>query len=155
MTATDFATQLKIVLAERGLEAAIALLNSFTGCRFTSMFRFDGRMLRPLTFYDRADPAAEPPEDIPVEASYCVFVRDTGLPFRVDDSSADVRVEHHPKRREILAYCGVPLKDEYGITFGTLCHFDVRAVPITDADVRRMEDFARIVNEVATLRKPS
>jgi len=56
MTQTDFSSQLKAVLADQGIESAIALLNSRTDCRFTSMFRFDGELLRPLTFYDRTDP---------------------------------------------------------------------------------------------------
>jgi len=97
-------------------------------------------------------PSAEAPEEIPVEASYCVFIRDTALPFQVEDSLTDSRVENHPKRCEIQAYYGVPLKDEYGITFGTLCHFDVRPVSITDANVRQMEEFAKIVNEVGQRR---
>ena len=104
MMPTDSLNELRIALAEGGVSAAIAILNSRTACRFTSMYRFDRDMLRTLTFYDREDPTAYPPDDIPVEVSYCVYVRDSGQPFHVENSLSDMRLELHSKRSEIQSY---------------------------------------------------
>ena len=113
----------------------------------SSDLRFDRDMLRTLTFYDRANPTAIPPDDIPVEASYCVYVRDSGRPFHVENSLSDMRVELHPKRLEIQSYVGVPLEDDNGLPVGTLCHFDFHPVPIPEETVRLMEDFAKLLKE--------
>lgn len=145
MDRNDIIEELKTTLARDGLHSAIASLNARTECRFTSMYRFDGKMLRNLTFYDRANAAAEPPEDIPVEASYCVYVRDLHRPFHVEDSLEDIRVGKHPKCREIRSYYGVPLEDSDGVVFGTLCHFDVNPVPISAENIALMEEFAKVV----------
>lgn len=144
---TDLLDELRIALADGGVPAALALLNSRTACRFTSMYRFDRDMLRTLTFYDRANPTAIPPDDIPVEVSYCVFVRESGRPFRVENSLGDFRVELHPKRLEIQSYVGVPLEDGYGLPVGTLCHFDLQPGAISEETVRLMEDFAKLFRE--------
>ncbi|WP_020472797.1 GAF domain-containing protein [Zavarzinella formosa] len=140
------------VLERDGPRAALAFLNARTGHRFTSMYRFDGKTLHNLTFYDRADSEAEPPDDIPVEVSYCVYVRDAVKPFCVEDSLGDIRVAGHPKRPEIRAYCGVPLVDENGMIFGTICHFDFQPTPTAEEDVRLMEGFALLLKRHELLR---
>lgn len=78
-------------------------------------------------------------------ASYCVFVRDRGRAFATSDSLQDARVRGHPKRREVQSYCGVPLRDTNGEMFGTICHFDFRAIPISDENVELMEAIAPLL----------
>jgi len=137
--------ELKTTLATKGVRGAVEFLNLQTPHRFTSLFRFDGPTLRSVTFYDRQNPDQENCEAIPVEASYCVFVRDTGRNFLVADAGDDQRVKEHPKRQMVQCYCGVPLLDRTGRMFGSICHFDFEPAPIADRDVELLERMAELL----------
>lgn len=146
MTEPDTALQqLRALVRDGNLRGALALLNARTAHRFTSLYRFDDDTLRNVWFFDREHPERETVEDIPVLASYCVFVRDAHSTFRVDDAAADARVAEHPKREQIRAYCGVPLLDSMGRMFGTICHFDFRPLTISDENVALMEALAPLL----------
>ncbi len=136
--------QLKDAMSSKGIRGAVEYLNSLTSQRFTSLYRFDGDMLHNLYFYDRENPIAERCDDIPVLASYCVFVRDRKENFEVHDSRNDERVAHHPKRQEVLSYCGVPLTHE-GKMFGTICHFGFLPGRVSEEDVELMEYMAQLL----------
>jgi GAF domain-containing protein len=135
-------SELKSILAERGVRGAVEFLNSLTPHRFTSLFRFDGETLRNLTFFDRENPGQETCDEIPVTASYCVFVRDSGATFSVHDAPGDARVKDHAKRDTVQCYCGVPLLDRNGRMFGSICHFDLKPGRISALDVELMEAMA-------------
>lgn len=76
---------LKAVLRAGDLRGAVIYLNSLTEHRFTSLFRFDGGMLRNAVVLDRENPGQDHCDDLPVLASYCVFVRDRGETFEIGD----------------------------------------------------------------------
>lgn len=137
--------ELKVVFAKGGPRAAIAFLNSLTSHRFTSLYRFDGEMLRNAIFYDRENPELDHCEDIPVLASFCVFVRDSGATFKTRDARHDVRLNNHPKQNTIQSYCGVPLLNPQGKMFGTICHFDFKPGHIEDLDVELLEYMATLL----------
>lgn len=140
-------SQLKTVLRTQGVRAAVAHLNSLTEHRFTSLYRFDQETLKSIYFYDRENPTQEATPDIPVMASYCVFVRRLSNTFVVPASLQDQRVVGHPKRQEVQSYCGVPLRDMNGDMYGTVCHFDFRPLPISDANVELMEALAPLLKQ--------
>lgn len=144
----DFATalaHLKAVMRAGDLRGAVMFLNSLTGHRFTSLYRFDGEVLRSVVFFDRENPAQTSVDDMPVTASYCVFVRDGAQTFTVPDATDDPRVEGHPKQPVFRAYCGVPLVDDDGRMFGTICHFDFAPRRISDENVALMEALAPLL----------
>ncbi len=141
----DTLAEIKNVLASKGLRSAVEFLNSLTPHRFTSLYRFDGPTLRSLTFYDRENPSVESCEDIPVEASYCVFVRNTGQRFAVADASCDERVKDHAKRETVRRYCGVPLLDGSGRMVGSICHFDLEPGRVAEKDVELLERMAELL----------
>ncbi|QJR14855.1 GAF domain-containing protein [Usitatibacter palustris] len=141
----DAVVKLRQVYASDGVRAAVVFLNSTTVHRFTSLYRFDGGTLRNITFYDRQNPHAEKCDDIPVEASYCVFVRDLHSAFLVSDAPEDDRVEGHANRATVKRYCGVPLRDRDGKMFGSICHFDLSPGPISDRDVELLEHMASLL----------
>lgn len=146
MTDFDDALQRLRALIRRGdVRGALAVLNARTEHRFTSLYRFDDDVLRNVWFFDREQPELEAIDSMPVRASYCVFVRDQGATFRVDDADTDGRVAEHPKREQIRAYCGVPLLDPDGRMFGTVCHFDYRPIAISDESVALMEALAPLL----------
>ncbi len=142
---TDSRTRLKEILDDEGTRAAVAYLNGLTWHRFTALYRFDRETLRNLYFFDREHPEVESSPDIPITASYCVFVRDNERTFALSDSFSDGRVEGHPKRPQIRSYCGVPLVAESGRMFGTICHFDLEPLNISDETVSLMEAVAPLL----------
>jgi GAF domain-containing protein len=146
--------RLKSVLAQDGIRAALAFLNGLTPHRFTALFRFDDKILRNVCFYDSEQPDIQGCADIPVTDSYCVFVRDEGRVFTVIASLSDDRVSRHSKRVEVQSYCGVPLLDENGRMFGSICHFDFRPMSISDENVALMEKIAPLLNLPADVQVP-
>ena len=121
-------------LAAGGVSAALAALNALTPFRYTALYRFDATHARNLHFFDRENPAApDPGDDIPLTATYCVYVRRANRPFVLADALADIRADGHPAQKEVRAYCGVPVQDAGGRVVGSLCHFDHRPVPDADA----------------------
>ncbi len=102
-------------------------------------------MLRSITFYDREAPELEKCEDIPIMASYCVFVRDSGKRFKITEALNDMRVQGHPKQKTVQSYCGVPLLDRSGKMFGTICHFDFKPSSVSEIDVELMEYMAKLL----------
>lgn len=145
MSISDTRTQLREILQREGIRPALIFLNSLGSHRFTALYRFDSDMLTNLYFVDRENPLVDSSAEIPVMASYCVFVRDSGARFLVEDSIRDERVVGHPKRQAIQSYCGVPLLDEQGKMFGTICHFDLDPVTISSTDVELMEVVAEML----------
>lgn len=137
--------RLKAVFARGGVRAALAYLNSLTPQRFTSLYQFDDQTLRNVTFFDREHPAQDRCDDIPVAASYCVFVRDLNCRFLLEHAERDERVTNHPKRAVVQCYCGVPLLDRDGRMFGSICHFDFKPGHIDARDVELLEQMAALL----------
>ena len=143
-------TQLRTVFVRDGIRAAIIFLNGLTAFRFTALYRFDDETLHNLYFYDRENPTLASSPDIPVLASYCVFVRELKDKFATADSLRDERVRDHPKKPLVHAYCGVPLVDRMGNMFGTNCHFNIEPTPTREADIELMEAMGRLIKEFDT-----
>lgn len=59
----------------------------------------------------------------PLSHSFCKQVRETNTILRVDDARTDDRVADNPAVGEmnVLAYLGVPIQDQHGLTLGALC----------------------------------
>ena len=146
MPNTQALPKLREILSHSGVRAAIIFMNNLTDQRFTALYRFSGEMLKNLHFFDRENPLVESCTEIPVLASYCVFVRDTQRRFVLGNSIEDERTIGHSKRLEIKSYCGVPLLDRDGKMFGTVCHFDVCPHVIPQVDVDLMENLADILS---------
>ena len=139
--------ELKLILRKEGPRAALIFLNGLTSHRFSALYQFAGEALRNLYFFDRENPEIETLEEIPVTASYCVFVRNSGAMFHTSDALRDERVRDHPKQEQIRAYCGVPVLDQNGKLFGSICHFNVTPAVILDVDVALMEAAGRLLQE--------
>jgi GAF domain-containing protein len=147
--------ELKAIIREDGIRAGLIFLNGLTEHRFSALYQFADHQLRNLYFFDREYPDVESAEEIPVTASYCVFLRDTGQLFHTSDALRDDRVRSHPKREQIQAYCGVPVLDAEGKLFGSICHFDLQPRVIADEDVDLMEAVARLLRDEPWIRARS
>ncbi|HZG43744.1 MAG TPA: GAF domain-containing protein [Longimicrobium sp.] len=127
------------VLGREGVRPALRYLNSLGPHRFTAIFRFESGTLRNLHLVDRDDYTVERCPDQPVLDSYCIYVRETARTFLTEDSTRDERVAGHPKQPVVQSYCGVPLLEEDGTLFGTICHFDYQPVPFGEDEVYMLE----------------
>ena len=144
--------ELRVILRRDGVRPALVYLNGLTEHRFSALYQFDGETLRNLYFCDREYPDVESTDEIPVTASYCVFLRESGVLFHTSDAMRDDRVRSHPKREQIQSYCGVPVVDARGKLFGSICHFDLEPRIIRDEDVDLMESVARLLRDEPTFR---
>jgi GAF domain-containing protein len=133
------------LLARNDLRGALRYLNSLTAFRFTALYRFDNEQLRNRCFFDRMNPEVDRTDDIPIEASYCIYVRQNQGPFLLADSLRDERVRGHRKQDTVRSYCGVPLVDAKGWMFGSVCHFDFEPHPFQEADLLLLEQVAQLL----------
>lgn len=143
-------------LAAGRLHEALRVLNSHTSHRFTGVYRVDPPVLRNVALFDAQNPDLEIGDAAPLRETYCSVTAAQAGPFTVTDSTRDERVAEHPARESTQAYCGVPLRDEHGQSFGTLCHFDLEPRPVTEEAVELLsqvsDDVARLL--LASARKP-
>ena len=137
--------QMAALVARQDLRGALRYLNGLTAYRFTALYRFDHDQLRSRCYVDRLHPEVEGTDDLPIEASYCIFVRQNHGPFLLADSLRDERVRGHRKQPTVRSYCGVPLVDAQGWMLGSLCHFDVEPHPLREPDVLLLEELARLL----------
>jgi len=127
------------LVSERDMRALLSTLNGPTPFRYTSILRFDDDKLESVWTFDRGNQSADAyPPDVPVSASYCAFVRADGAPFATGDSLTEPRLQAHPKRETLRAYCGVPLFRADGSMFGTLCHYDELPQLVAEETVQAM-----------------
>ena len=134
------------LIAERDMRALLGALNAATPYRYTSVIRFVNGKLESVWTFDRTNQDVDSfTPDLPITASYCSFVRDANAPYSITDSMTDDRVGGHPKRESLRAYCAVPLVRSDGSSFGTLCHYDEAAQPLSSSVVGAMERVARLL----------
>ena len=139
--------KLKEIISSKGVREALKFLNGLAGHRFSAIYRFNNENLESVMLFDRENPELLTMPQIPILASYCVFVRDTERRFSVENSIQDERVENHQKRLEVISYIGVPLLDEDGKMFGTICHFDVVPRSASTQDIELMEQMSKLLQK--------
>lgn len=143
--------QLRHLLGTGNLRAALEYLGAVAPYRFAALYRFAGEDLHNLILVDRERPGSTPLPVIPVDDSYCTFVRKSRDSFILEDSFADRRVDGHCKRPVVRSYCGVSLRDARGRVFGTVCLFDYDAVERSDAMVVLLREVAAALDPDAVL----
>lgn len=132
-------------LSDGGAQAALDYLNQGVPHRYSAIYRFDGRLLRNVLLSDKLDEVR--PDfllAVPFEHSFCQFVlRDKA--FRTEDSRADRRLDGHPYQGVVISYHSVPVTADNGTLWGTLSHFDMRSLPLPDAEFHLLERAARLL----------
>ncbi|MDO9406191.1 MAG: GAF domain-containing protein [Polaromonas sp.] len=135
--------QFSSTLDSSGLAAALAVLNGGVAHRYTALYQLQGGLLRNLELHDKQNEVR--PEfllEVPLETSFCQFVLRDGL-FRTSDSGGDSRLDGHPYQGVMVSYHGVPLVDSSGGVLGTLCHFDVEALDLSDTEFELLQQAAQ------------
>lgn len=136
-------------LSSGQLHEALRALNSQTSHRFTGVYRVDPPLLRNVALFDLHNPDLVIGDDAPLRETYCSITSAQVGPFTVTDADQDERVTDHPARESTRSYCGVPLRDQHGEPFGTLCHFDLEPKPLGEGSVELLSrvsgGFARLL----------
>ena len=133
-------------LAGAGPEAAMEFLNSGVPHRYTSVYRFEGELLRNVVLHDkRGQMRPDYLIAVPFKQSFCQFVlRDQA--FRTDDSARDERLVGSPYRGVVVSYHSVPIVNEHGALWGTLSHFDMRSHPLPEPEFELLQQAAVVLS---------
>ena len=132
-------------LAQNGLMGVLRFLNARVPHRFTAVYRLDQQLLSNIGTFDKhMHLEALDLKSVPLKDSYCQFVLRDGL-FLTDDSGSDARLSGHPYAGIVGSYIGVPIAGASGSLAGTLCHFDLAALPVSDEEYLLMEHTSRLL----------
>ncbi len=125
--------------------AGLQFLNARVPHRYTAVYRIENAVLHNTHLFDkqgmvRPDYLAQ----VPLEDSFCQFVMRDGI-FTSTDTASDRRVDGHKYQGVLGSYHGLPLMDNYGRLYGTLCHFDVERYPLPDEEFALLQKVARLL----------
>ena len=120
-------------LADNGLHDALGFLNARTRHRFTGVYRFEPPVLKNVSLFDRENPQVRSAMDALLRDTYCSHIADTGAEFGIDDGRED-SLPGIGLPRSVVAYHGVPLRNERDVCVGSLCHWDVRPRLVPDGE---------------------
>lgn len=117
-------SQLLAILRGRGLDAGMEALNASVAHRYTGIFHIAGPRLYNVHVYDKLGQSRlEGLAVVTLADSFCQFVLRDGE-LLTENSLHDERLVDSPYRGVVVAYHGVPIGDNLGGLWGTLCHFD-------------------------------
>ena len=125
-------------LKARGVRDALAYLVGLTDYRFIGIWRFQDGMANAAVHFDKLNPSEVEAQEVPDNATYCCFVRDSKGAFMTAEAMLDPRTEGHPARGMVASYCGVPIMDAEGVLLGTLCHYDLEPRDPAQIDLELM-----------------
>lgn len=132
-------------LLEANGPAGLDHLNERVAHRYTGVYQLCDGNLRNLYLFDkRGEARPEFLEVVPLADSFCQFVLRDGV-FLTDDSGKDERLNGHKYQGALLAYHGVPLLNNRGELFGTLCHFDADSHQLRDDELAYLHQAARLL----------
>lgn len=132
-------------LQRDGVDAALAVLNAGTSCRFTAIFELAGDDLLNRHLFDRlGEPRAQYLEVVPFKDSFCQIALRDGE-FRSSNTGADSRVDYSPYQGLVVSYHAVPLLDHALQLRGTLCHFDMAESSLDDYQFSMLRQAARML----------
>lgn len=141
---------LRAALQREGLAGGLRFLNARVPHRYTAAYRVQQDTLVNLDLFDKAGEVR--PEflaSVPFEDSFCQFVLRDGE-FRTGFTARDARLDGHRYQGVMGAYHGVPLVDDQGGLFGTLCHFDTAERALPDEEFVFLQKAAHLMSAVVT-----
>jgi hypothetical protein len=134
MTSTLHLDQLKQVLQQAGLLAALAFLNQRVPHRYSVVYRLEGGQFCAVAVHDKQN--EEPPElfkRVPFTDSFCQFSVADGA-FRSENTLQDHRLDGHVHQATVQSYTGLPIKDVRGGLYGTFCHMDLAPQQLDESE---------------------
>jgi hypothetical protein len=142
----EFAKEFAELCDVSGLGPALDLLNGGVPHRYTGFYQATPSAMINVALADKVgEPRPDFLAEVPVASSFCQFVLRDGS-FLTGDSAADDRLDGHPYKGVMLAYCGVPVFNAEGEPSGTLCHFDVVVRNVAEGDLARLHAAASMLS---------
>lgn len=148
-------THLRDLLLRHGLRPMLVFLNGMTSFRFSAVTRLENGVQKTVCYYDREDPRPDALPDIPESESYCQYVKARRDVFPVPDALHEPLLQTHPARNAVRSYCGVPLFDRDGNVLGTVCHFHVDPLEISERDSALLKAAAELLMQYDALSPSS
>ncbi|MBX0290247.1 GAF domain-containing protein [Hymenobacter sp. HSC-4F20] len=147
------------VLRQQGVHAALGYLNRYTPHRYTGIYRFCGGFSRNVVLFDRYKPQVRQGEDVPLAEAFCSLVGRQQAPLQLVDATLDPRARQ--VNTLVVSYCGVPIRDEQGQLYGTLCHYDlelcqemIQHVPLLETVAPLLYRAVQMPSELVSLPQP-
>jgi hypothetical protein len=140
------AEALRTVLAERGMLAALALLNDRTQHRFTGIYKLCGDAMHAVHVFDRTGQQRSWVSAIPLGKSLCRFAIQHGE-FQVTSASADRRLSSHPYNGLVESYYGQLLHGQDGEPYGTFIHFDLASREIDAKEMAFLREAVPLLSD--------
>jgi GAF domain-containing protein len=135
------------VLRSSGASRAIAFLNEGVPHRYTAAYALlDGSFHNVLLHDKLGEMRPAYLAVVPFEVSFCQFVLRDGL-FLSGNTAADRRLDGHPYQGVVVSYHGVPLIDSVGELKGTLCHFDLQSLDLSESEFELLQKAARLLSD--------
>jgi len=131
-------------LTQRGLPAALELLNDRTQFRYTATHAFVNRTVRPLCVFDRFGEDRAYVRSAFLLEPLCCLTAVNG-----EFVSADCRTDRRllGLGGPIVSYCGVALGPLGGPVAGILCHFDVQHHEVKPCELAFLRTVAPLLLE--------
>ena len=134
----------KQVLERQG-PAGLDFLNARVEHRFTGVYQLVDGVMRNVYLHDKqGEIIPEFLKAVPLADSFCQFVLRDGF-FCTANSALDPRLQGHKYQGVLGAYYGVPLLDNAGNLFGTLCHFENPNHDLPDEEFAFLQKAARLL----------
>lgn len=125
--------------------AGLAYLNARVEHRFTGVYQLVNGEMHNVYLYDKlGEIIPEFLKAVPLEDSFCQFVLRDGL-FCTSNTALDARLNGHKYQGVLGAYYGVPLLNNAGELYGTLCHFEEANQELPDAEFAFFQKAAQVL----------
>lgn len=125
--------------------AGLGYLNARVPHRYSAVYQLSSGVLHNLFIFDKqGEVLPEFLEAVPLQDSFCQFVLRDGV-FSTVDTAADRQLDGHKYQGAIGSYHGLPLLDNFGELFGTICHFDTALHPLSDEEFEVLRHAARVL----------
>ena len=133
------------ILRDQGTYAALRFLNQRVSHRFSAIYRLDKNDLEIVELIDKLDDAATAPSSrVPFSQSFCeIAVREAS--FKTSNSALDKRLDGLPNQGVLLSYVGLPLMQQTGSLYGTLCHYDTTEQVISNDEFAFLQQAAALM----------
>ena len=132
------------LLDEQG-PAGLDFLNARVPHRFTGLYRLEAGIMYNVFLHDKEGVVIpEFLKAVPLGESFCQFVLRDGL-FCTSNTAEDSRLDGHKYQGVLGAYYGVPLLNNAGELYGTLCHFDSVPRSLDDEEFAVQQQAAKIL----------
>lgn len=125
--------------------AGLEFLNARVAHRFTAVYRLQGGVIHNVFLHDKlGEVMPEFLRAVPLGESFCQFVLRDGM-FCTANTAQDARLHGHKYQGVLGAYYGLPLLDNAGELYGSLCHFEERNQALPPAEFAFLQKAAQVL----------